>query len=291
MNINDLKYFHQLAIQKNFSRVADYFGVRQPTITMAVKRLEKQYGLPLILRDKSHQALELTGFGRQFDRHAEIILRELDLAEKEARHTKLERVRFGLPPIIGNYYFPALVPNLLKCHLLARLQIIETGSNETLKLVNKGDVDMALLGSLEEPNQVGLAASTIATSPFGILVSKKSPLAAAYSEGVYFSELKRQKFIGLNERFIHNQAFHQVAARAHVRPKVIYRTADVHVLGSLVAEGIGVAFLTALAANINPGAVLLPLLDDRQPLFYISKVRRSQTLLEGYQKELWDQLG
>ncbi len=258
---------------------------------MAIKRLENHYGVPLIIRDRSHQAVELTSFGHQFDRHVASILNEFKLVDKEAQHARMKQVRFGLPPIIGNYYFPSLVPNLLQRQLLDRLEIVEQGSNEVLRQLRHGDIDIALLGSLAPLTYHQLVASTIATMPFGILVSKDSELAQQATTGVHFQDLKGRQFVGLDERFIHHQAFRQVASAAHIRPHVVYRTADVHVLGALVAEKIGIAFLTSLAATINPQTVLIPLLDDHQPLFFISKVRRAQTILDGYKKELWDQLG
>ena len=291
MNTKDLQYFHQLASLKNFSKVAATFQVSQPTVTVAIQRLEKQFAVPLIVRDRSHHAVELTSFGRQLDRHVVNILNELELAQKEAAHTQMKQVRFGLPPIIGNYYFPSLVPDLLQRHLLARLEIVERGSNETLKQLRSGELDMALLGSLSPLEYDQLAASTIVKMPFGILVAKDSDLAAKAESGVFFRDLKKRSFVALDEKFIHHQAFRRVANAAHVRPRIIYRTADVHVLGALVAKHIGIAFLTSLAAAIDPQTVLIPLLDDQQPLFYISKVRREQTILDGIKKELWQQLG
>ncbi|MEE6664921.1 LysR family transcriptional regulator, partial [Limosilactobacillus fermentum] len=47
MNIKELRYYHDLVIQKNFSKVATHFGVAQPTITMAIQRLERELGAPL----------------------------------------------------------------------------------------------------------------------------------------------------------------------------------------------------------------------------------------------------
>lgn len=88
MNTKDLKYFHQLASQKKFSKVADIFHVSQPTVTMAIKRLENHYGVPLIIRDRSHQAVELTSFGHQFDRHVASILNEFKLVDKEAQQDR-----------------------------------------------------------------------------------------------------------------------------------------------------------------------------------------------------------
>ena len=43
MNIKSLEYYHKLVQEKNFSKVAAYFDVSQPTITLAIKRLEAEY--------------------------------------------------------------------------------------------------------------------------------------------------------------------------------------------------------------------------------------------------------
>lgn len=44
MNLQDLKYFHELVNQKSYTKTADSFGVTQPTITAAIKRLETEFG-------------------------------------------------------------------------------------------------------------------------------------------------------------------------------------------------------------------------------------------------------
>lgn len=43
MNIRDFEYFHQLVKEKNFSKVAQNFSVSQPTVTLAIKRLEEEF--------------------------------------------------------------------------------------------------------------------------------------------------------------------------------------------------------------------------------------------------------
>lgn len=77
MNIKELRYYHDLVIQKNFSKVATHFGVAQPTITMAIQRLERELGAPLFIRSQSHHDLTVTASGLQFDQHVQTILREL----------------------------------------------------------------------------------------------------------------------------------------------------------------------------------------------------------------------
>lgn len=60
MKIKDLDYFTQLINLKNFTAVANYFSVSQPTITYAVKRLEAEFETELIVRDQSHQGIIIT---------------------------------------------------------------------------------------------------------------------------------------------------------------------------------------------------------------------------------------
>ena len=43
MNTRDLQYFQALVKYKNYTRVAKEFGVSQPTVTQAIKRLEKEW--------------------------------------------------------------------------------------------------------------------------------------------------------------------------------------------------------------------------------------------------------
>ncbi len=60
MNTKDIEYYVQIVKQKNFTKVANYFRVSQPTITYALQRLEKEFDTVLITRDRSHHELIVT---------------------------------------------------------------------------------------------------------------------------------------------------------------------------------------------------------------------------------------
>ena len=107
MNIKELYYYHDLVRTKNFSQVAADFNISQPTVTMAIKRLEESFGTTFFMRDRSHHQLTVTSTGLQFDQHVQRIIEELEIAQKELARAKQERISFGLPPIIGSWYFPA----------------------------------------------------------------------------------------------------------------------------------------------------------------------------------------
>ncbi|MBF0758805.1 LysR family transcriptional regulator, partial [Ligilactobacillus murinus] len=149
MNIRDFEYFHQLVKEKNFSKVAQNFSVSQPTVTLAIKRLEEEFETTFFIRDRSHKELLVTPSGYQFDAHLKVILNELTIAQKEALRAKQEKLLFGLPPIIGNYFFPNIVSKLIATGLIEQLETKEAGSQALLKLLLAGSLDFCLLGSLE----------------------------------------------------------------------------------------------------------------------------------------------
>lgn len=158
MNIKELYYYHDLVRTKNFSQVAADFNISQPTVTMAIKRLEESFGTTFFMRDRSHHQLTVTSTGLQFDQHVQRIIEELEIAQKELTRAKQERISFGLPPIIGSWYFPRFTPALLQAGLLNRLEVVDHGSASLLQLLAKGELDLALLGSLQPFQQPSLRA-------------------------------------------------------------------------------------------------------------------------------------
>lgn len=290
VNTKDLKYYHRLVQVKNFSKVAQEFKVSQPTITNAIKRLEEEFQTNFFIRDQSHHELTVTNNGVQFDQHVQTILNELEVATKDIANAKEEQILFGLPPIIGNYFFPPLTPAMMKMDLMARLEVYEQGSAELLQMLRHGNIDVALLGSLVPINYPRLTSQTIQRTPINIIVSQEHPLAQRATTGVYFKDLAKEKFITLDESFVHNEAFKTMARINHIRPRIIYKSADVHVIKSMVEENIGISYITSLAVIPSNNIVQIPLLDSEKPEFLISCVRRNTSKVSPSQQKLWDLL-
>lgn len=286
MNIKELYYYHDLVRTKNFSQVAADFNISQPTVTMAIKRLEESFGTTFFMRDRSHHQLTVTSTGLQFDQHVQRIIEELEIAQKELARAKQERISFGLPPIIGSWYFPRFTPALLQAGLLNQLEVVDHGSASLLQLLAKGELDLALLGSLQPFQQPSLRARVIDKVPIRIIVAKDHPLAA-FKDGVSFAQAAQYPFITLDDEYVHAQAFRQAARLARVRPKIVFKTSDVQILKALVANNSGISFLTDLALDDNDGLAALPLTDGSQPEFIISLAARANRLLTPNAQRLW----
>lgn len=286
MNIKELYYYHDLVRTKNFSQVAADFNISQPTVTMAIKRLEESFGTTFFMRDRSHHQLTVTSTSLQFDQHVQRIIEELEIAQKELARAKQERISFGLPPIIGSWYFPRFTPALLQAGLLNQLEAVDHGSASLLQLLAKGELDLALLGSLQPFQQPSLRARVIDKAPIRIIVAKDHPLAA-FKDGVSFAQAAQYPFITLDDEYVHAQAFRQAARLARVRPKIVFKTSDVQILKALVANHSGISFLTDLALDGNDGLAALPLTDGSQPEFIISLAARANRLLTPNAQRLW----
>ncbi|MBO0459270.1 LysR family transcriptional regulator [Enterococcus hulanensis] len=276
MNFKDLEYFQRLVREKSFTKVANAFHVSQPTITYAVKRLEVELGAELVYRDQSHKQLIITQAGIVLSRHISNILKEVTIAVTEIDRLKEDTLDFGLPPIIGNFYFPKLSSYLFKNDLMSHIHLVDGGSRDLYGLLRRGKIDLALLGSTQPIRDDDLTSEILIEKRFMIVVSPNHPLAKR--KEISFSELKDEPFVLLNEHYVHPTAFKKMAQQAHFEPQIIYQNSNLNILKGMIREQIGIGFLTELAISPEDNLVMIPITDQPQPTFMISLVQREQVL-------------
>lgn len=284
MNIRDLAYFVKLTEIKNFSQVAQYFHVSQPTITFALQRLEKELGTTLLIRHRAHSDLLITPSGEQLLTHATNIVNEDRLLRRELQNQKQEKLLLGLPPIIENTYFPKIAKQLKQAKLLDRIQTLEEGSMTTLEALQAGTIDLALLGSVTPLADPGLTTVVFGQRPFAIYVARTHPLAQR--AGVYFAELKNEDFVLFKGGFIHNRAFNALAKQNHFRPHVAFRSNGTQSLLNLIANEVGIGFLTTAMLDQDADVVRVPLLDEQVPQFITSLAYRQSHVFTPAQQQV-----
>lgn len=288
MNLKDLEYFQRLVKERNYTKVAEAFHVSQPTITYAVKRLEEELGTELIQRDQSHKQIVITQAGRILSTHISAILKELYVAVTEISRLKDEKIEFGLPPIIGNFYFPKLSGQLFKDQLMDHINITDAGSMDLITMLRRGKIDLALLGSIAPIRDSQLESEILTEKSFMIVVSPNHPLAQRKS--VAFSELKNEHFVLLNEHYVHPEAFKKMAQQAHFEPNIIYQNNNLNILKGMIREQVGIGFLAELAISSEDQLVCLPIEDTPQPKFLISLVQRDTALESDLRQAIVDRI-
>ncbi|MCL0329761.1 LysR family transcriptional regulator [Apilactobacillus xinyiensis] len=284
MNTKDLAYFTCLVEIKNFSKVAERFKVQQPTITTAIKRLEKEFSTTLFIRDRKHNTLEITTSGQQLFQRSQIILNELTLAQKEIDRINREQLVLGLPPIIENHYFSKICQKLSDAQILNRLTTVEAGSVSLTQAIHEGTIDLSLLGSITPIKDDDLIASEIERQPFCIYVSNKHPLAK-YDQ-IRFKTLVNENFVFFKQNFIHNQAFTQLSQQNNFHPKIIFKSNDLNMLMKLINQNLGIGFFTRIVNTDAYDIKKLNLLDANAPQFITSLVYRRHQFLTPSQIQL-----
>ncbi|KRL54076.1 LysR family transcriptional regulator [Furfurilactobacillus rossiae] len=288
MNTRDLKYFMAVAERQNFSAAATQFHVSQPTITLAIKRLETEFGDTLIQRDRTHAQAHLTPAGEILQRRATLILQNLKLSQQEIIQTKATTIRFGLPPIIGTVYFPKLAGKLMADGILTHIRTREAGSDQLLKELKNGDIDIALLGSIQPlPNDL-LHTQLLAERPFHVIVSKQHPLAQR--DRVSFHELAKERFVTLTDNFIHPAALTAYSKTAGFTPNVIYKSPDINLIKGLVAENLGVSIMVSDAIKSGDEVASLTIADALTERFNISLAYRQGFVPNEMQQQFIDDL-
>ncbi|MFC0233584.1 LysR family transcriptional regulator [Vagococcus entomophilus] len=272
MNLKDLEYFEQVVKDQNFTEAARAFHVSQPTVTYAIKRLEEELGTKLIIRNQAHHSLIITEAGKILSFHVKKIVRELSVAKIEISRLKDEKVKCGVPPIIGNCYFPKMSISLLENGLMQNMEVLSEGSKDLYRLLKIGAIEMAILGSLKSIRDEELESELLVEKNFRIVVSPEHPLSKR--ESVAFSELKDEPFVLFNEHFVHPAGLSELANQAGFRPNVIYKSSDLNILKGMIKENVGIGFLTEIAIQPSDSLVSIPIEDEDQPKFLISIVTR-----------------
>ncbi|UQS84821.1 LysR substrate-binding domain-containing protein [Apilactobacillus apisilvae] len=269
MNTRDLEYFISLTELKVFSKVAEEFNVSQPTITFALKRLEQEMDSNLIIRHRTHGDLIVTDSGKQLLKHARAIIRHFEVAKQNIANLKSNKIAIGLPPIIETKYFPKIAQNLKAENLLNNITTFEYGSETTLDSLKNGELDLALLGSINPLEDARIETEEIDQIPFYVYVSKNHHLAN--QESVNFSDLRHEDFILFKQGFVQNESFRQLTKKNGMHPNIILRSNETNNIMNLISNNVGIGFFNSFV-SYPKNVVRLKVDDENMPKFVTSLV-------------------
>lgn len=146
ITLRQLRYLRALAQHGHFGRAADACAISQPALSMQIKELEKELGVPLV--ERAHRDVRLTGEGAEIARRAEdILLQVRDLTDyaAERRSDLGTSLRLGVIPTVGPYFLPAVLPRLQRQYPELELRLHETRTEALLEGLIAGDLDATIL--------------------------------------------------------------------------------------------------------------------------------------------------
>ena len=146
LTLKQMRYVQALAQHGHFGRAADACAVTQPALSMQIKELEENFGLPLF--ERGGKQVRLTGFGERFLERARTILRDVDeLAElaRAAQTSLVGRLRLGIIPTVAPYLLPRVIGALSSTYPDIDLHIRETLTPKLIEDLGAGRLDCAIL--------------------------------------------------------------------------------------------------------------------------------------------------
>lgn len=171
MTLTELKYIVAVARAKHFGHAAESCFVAQPTLSVAIRKLEDELGVTLFERGGSE--VSVTPIGAQIVAQAERVLEQTAAIKELAKQNKdplAGPLRLGVIYTIGPYLLPPLVKNLIDNVPQMPLVLQENFTVKLLELLRQGELDAAIM-ALPLPDH-GMQMQTLYDEPFVVAVPK-----------------------------------------------------------------------------------------------------------------------
>ena len=243
----DLRRLHVLravARAGSLSGAARTLDYTQPAVSHHIARLEAEVGTALLVRNG--RGVRLTDAGRALVEHADVVLARLAIAEDEIAAIaglRAGRVRVAAFPSASATLVPVATRTLQDGAHGISVSLVEAEPPEALALLSGGEVDVAVAFGYPE-------AALTSTADLEVVPLLEDELFVALPGGrrgrrVNLSTLAGETWIAGCERC--RAHLLRLAAEAGFQPEIAFATDDYVTVQALVAAGLGVALLPALA--------------------------------------------
>jgi LysR family transcriptional regulator, hydrogen peroxide-inducible genes activator len=180
MTLTELKYIVAVAREKHFGKAAEACHVSQPTLSLAIKKLEEELDMKIFERSASE--VSVTALGDEVVRQAQSVLEqaaEIKEIAKRGKDPLSGPLRLGVIYTIGPYLLPDLVRQVINRTPQMPLMLQENFTVRLLEMLRTGEIDCAILA--EPFPDTGLAMAPLYDEPFVAALPRTHPLAGEAS--------------------------------------------------------------------------------------------------------------
>ena len=191
LTIRQLQIFDAVMRRQSFTRAADVLHLTQPAVSMQMRQLEEQVGVPLF--DQVGKQIQPTDAGRELHRHAIIIAAKMqDLSAAMEEFSGLRRGELDLVVAsTANYFAPKLIAAFCRQHAKVQVRLQVSNQERILDMLTTSNKDLAIMG--QPPKDSELVAQTFLDNPLVVIAAPTHPLAA--KNRIMLKHLERETFI------------------------------------------------------------------------------------------------
>ena len=148
MTIQQLSYIIAVDTYKNFKLAAEKCFVTQPTLSMQILSLEKEFGVKIF--DRTKKPVIVTDIGRQIVDQARIILAETGRLEEiisEGKNILEGEIKLGIIPTLAPYLLPLFLQKFVKKYPAVKIVVNEFTTDVIIEKLKKNLIDAAVLAT------------------------------------------------------------------------------------------------------------------------------------------------
>jgi LysR family hydrogen peroxide-inducible transcriptional activator len=252
VTLTELRYIVAVARERHFGHAAQSCFVSQPTLSVAIKKLEAELGVTLFERGPGE--VSVTPVGQRVVEQAQRVLEEASRVKEiaAAGHDPLAgTLRLGSIYTIGPYLLPKLIPVLRRKAPSMQLLIQENFTHKLAEALKQGEVDVILVAL--PFSEAGVATRAVYDEPF--LVAVPQGHALEKKRHITSDELARESLLLLGSgHCFRDQVLDLCSNVQRAKRGALARTLEggsLETIRQMVASGVGVTVLPATA--VQPG--------------------------------------
>lgn len=238
--LRQLRVFASVARHLSFIRAAEELKLSAPAVSMQIKELETEVGLPLF--DRTSRQVSLTMVGEYMLAHTRRVLGVMrDAEDLVARFRGLQTGPLDVGMVsTAQYFVPRLLAQFRQEHLGIEIRLeVANNREEIVSLMQQGDIELAIMGRPPEgwPNR----AEPFALHPHVLVTAIDHPFTRR--EVVPASALLDEGFI-MREPGSGTRAALDEFMHAHqMKPRVVMQMSSNEAIKQAVMAGMGISLL------------------------------------------------
>lgn len=254
MTIHHLEIFLQVCRLENITRAAESLHMTQPAVSVAIREMEKHYGVTLF--ERLGRRLYITQDGRELYARAVHIVEEFHQMEQGMGRSA--GLRVGSSVTLGNVLIPRAVRRWTALHPEGSIRVTVANGTTLQQLLCDSLLDAAVIeGPVERPE---LEKRVFRRDDLVLVLPPEHPLAA--EEHITLARAVEEPLL-LREKGSLGRSFVDSTLERHgLTPNIAWESIDTLTLFRAVEAGLGVAFLPRELAESQPGVVFRRICDE-----------------------------
>ena len=257
LTLRQLQVFEAAATHLNFSLAAKQLFLSQPAVSMQIKQLEENIGLPLF--EQMGKRSFLTEAGRELFHYSHNISQQL--AEMEAVFDEMKGLgkgKFTLSVVnTANYFTPQLLARFCQRHPDINVILQVANRDAVLKQLDDNSTDLAIMG--QPPDGLDIIAEPFLDNQVVVIAAPGHPLAKL--KRVKLARLAQETFLSREPGSGTRSAMERVFAEHQIRPRISMEMETNEAIKQAVQAGMGLAVVSLHTVSLELQAGRLAVLD------------------------------